>query len=52
MASKRIVFTGGSGKVGGHVVRKLLTYGYEILNLDMTRPTDELGVHTIKMRRH
>lgn len=48
MASKRIVFTGGSGKVGGHVVRKLLTYGYEILNLDMTRPTDELGVHTIK----
>jgi len=47
MGSKRIVFTGGSGKVGSHVVRQLLGYGYEVLNLDITRPTD-LEVHTIK----
>ena len=43
---KRIVFTGGSGKAGKHVVPYLLSRGYEVLNLDL-RPLDHPGVHTL-----
>lgn len=43
---KRIVFTGGSGKAGKHVVPYLLGQGYEVLNLDL-RPLDHPGVHTL-----
>src|SRR4029450_3558260 len=43
---KRIVFTGGSGKAGKHVVPHLLSHGYEVLNLDL-RPLDHPGVHTL-----
>ncbi|KAF2966923.1 hypothetical protein GQX73_g6670 [Xylaria multiplex] len=32
---KRIVFTGGSGKAGRHVLPKLLARGHKILNLDL-----------------
>jgi hypothetical protein len=32
---KRLVFTGGSGTVGQHVILKLLQYGHEILNVDL-----------------
>ncbi|KAH8731339.1 hypothetical protein GQ44DRAFT_604338 [Phaeosphaeriaceae sp. PMI808] len=45
--SKRIVFTGGSGVVGRHVIEKLLSYGHEILNVDIT-PLDNPRVHTLK----
>src|SRR4026207_100547 len=41
---KRIVFTGGSGKAGKHVVPYPLGQGYEVLNLDL-RPLDHPGVH-------
>ena len=44
---KNIVFTGGSGLVGSHVISSLLNYGYEILNLDLT-PLENPRVHTIK----
>jgi nucleoside-diphosphate-sugar epimerase len=44
---KRIVFTGGSGVAGRHVVEKLLSYGHEILNVDIT-PLDNPNVHTLK----
>jgi len=44
---KRIVFTGGSGIAGRHTISKLLDYGYEILNVDLT-PLDNPAVHTIK----
>jgi nucleoside-diphosphate-sugar epimerase len=44
--AKRIVFTGGSGKAGKHVVPYLLSHGYEVLNLDL-RPLDHPGVHTL-----
>ena len=43
---KRIVFTGGSGKAGKHVVPHLLSHGYEVLNLDL-RPLEHPGVHTL-----
>ncbi|KAH9888719.1 UDP-glucose 4-epimerase [Xylariomycetidae sp. FL2044] len=34
-APKRIVFTGGSGKAGRHVIPELLKYGHKVLNLDL-----------------
>ena len=34
--TKRIVFTGGSGKAGRHVLAYLADKGYEILNVDLT----------------
>jgi UDP-glucose 4-epimerase len=44
--SKRIVFTGGSGKAGRHVVPWLKAKGHEILNLDL-KPLDCPGVNTL-----
>lgn len=52
-ASKRIVFTGGSGKAGRHVIPYLLQQGHSILNLDLIPfPEDHLpankSVYTLK----
>ena len=44
--SRRIVFTGGSGKAGRHVVAWLKARGYDILNLDL-KPLDCDGVNTL-----
>ena len=44
--SKRIVFTGGSGKAGRHVVPWLKAKGHDILNLDL-KPLDCPGVTTL-----
>jgi nucleoside-diphosphate-sugar epimerase len=44
--SKRIVFTGGSGKAGRHAVPWLKARGYDILNLDL-KPLDCEGVNTL-----
>jgi nucleoside-diphosphate-sugar epimerase len=44
--SKRIVFTGGSGKAGRHVVPWLRAKGYDILNLDL-KPLECPGVNTL-----
>lgn len=44
--ANRIVFTGGSGKAGRHVVPWLRARGYEILNLDL-KPLDCEGVNTL-----
>jgi len=44
--TKRIVFTGGSGKAGKHAVPWLRDRGYEILNLDL-KPLDCPGVNTL-----
>jgi UDP-glucose 4-epimerase len=45
---KRLVFTGGSGKAGRHVIPWLKAKGgYEILNLDL-QPLDCPGVNTLK----
>ena len=43
---RRIVFTGGSGKAGRHVVPWLKAKGYDILNLDL-KPLDCPGVNTL-----
>jgi UDP-glucose 4-epimerase len=43
---KRIVFTGGSGKAGRHVVPWLKAKGYEILNVDL-KALDCPGVNTL-----
>ncbi|HUH48953.1 MAG TPA: NAD(P)-dependent oxidoreductase [Mycoplana sp.] len=44
--AKRIMFTGGSGKAGRHVVQYLVDQGYQVLNLD-TRPLDIPKVRTL-----
>lgn len=44
--TKRIVFTGGSGKAGRHVVHHLVEHGYQVLNLD-TKPLDNPHVRTL-----
>ncbi len=41
---KKIVVTGGSGKAGQVVVRDLLDYGYDVLNLDNIPPPKSQGV--------
>ena len=44
--TKRIVFTGGTGKAGRHAVPYLLGKGYKILNVDL-KPFDHPGVNTL-----
>ena len=44
--TKRIVFTGGSGKAGRHAVPHLLSKGYDVLNVDL-KPLDVAGVRTL-----
>ncbi|MBB6326269.1 nucleoside-diphosphate-sugar epimerase [Algoriphagus iocasae] len=46
MTQKRILFTGGSGKAGKHVVPYLLDQGYRVLNLDL-KPLDHPGVDNL-----
>lgn len=42
----RILFTGGSGKAGKHVVSYLLAQGHQVLNVDLT-PLDCPGVENL-----
>jgi UDP-glucose 4-epimerase len=44
--TKRIVFTGGSGKAGKHVVPHLVGKGHSVLNVDL-KPLDCTGVNTL-----
>ncbi|PVH99389.1 NAD(P)-binding protein [Periconia macrospinosa] len=49
MSGKRIVFTGGSGKAGIHVIPYLMQQGYQVLNVDLTPfPDPDAGVFTLK----
>ena len=43
---KRVMFTGGSGKAGRHVVQYLVDHGCQVLNLD-TKPLDHPKVRTL-----
>jgi nucleoside-diphosphate-sugar epimerase len=46
---KRIVFTGGSGKAGRHVIPYLLSKGHQVLNLDLVPfPDPSADVYTLK----
>jgi nucleoside-diphosphate-sugar epimerase len=40
---RKIVVTGGSGKAGRAVVTDLLEHGYDVLNVDITRPQSQQG---------
>ncbi|MFT4735832.1 MAG: nucleoside-diphosphate-sugar epimerase, partial [Arcticibacterium sp.] len=42
----RILFTGGSGKAGKHVIPYLLGQGHKVLNVDLT-PLDYPGVNNL-----
>lgn len=44
--SKRIIFTGGSGKAGKHVIQYLVDRGHQVLNLD-TKPLSNPKVRTL-----
>ena len=44
--TKRIIFTGGTGKAGRHALPHLLSKGYSILNVDL-KPFDHPGVNTL-----
>ncbi len=44
--SKRIIFTGGTGKAGKHAVSYLAAKGYKILNVDL-KPLAVPGVNTL-----
>jgi len=46
MTAKRILFTGGSGKAGKHVVPYLLDQGHKVLNIDL-KPLDHPGVDNL-----
>ena len=39
---KKIVVTGGSGRLGQFVIRDLLAHGYHVLSLDRVRPREKL----------
>ena len=43
---KRIMFTGGSGKAGRHVIQYLVEHGHEVLNLD-TKVLNNPNVRTL-----
>ena len=45
-AGKRILFTGGSGKAGRHVIPWLVERGYHVVNVDL-KPLDHPGVDNI-----
>lgn len=45
----KIIVTGGSGRAGTFTVRALAAAGHEVTNLDMTRPTQSLPGHFIRL---
>jgi len=46
-SGKRIVFTGGSGKAGRHILPYLKSHGHKVLNLDLI-PSEHKDVYTLK----
>jgi nucleoside-diphosphate-sugar epimerase len=49
---KKVVVTGGSGKLGQFVIRDLLAHGYEILSLDRVPPPEKLCPSWLADLRH
>lgn len=48
LLTKRVIFTGGSGKAGRHVLPYLAGQGYDLLNLDLV-PLEAEGVANLKV---
>jgi len=46
MTGKRVVFTGGTGTAGRHVLPHLKSMGYDLLNVDL-KPFDHPGISTL-----
>ncbi|HEX9586625.1 MAG TPA: NAD(P)-dependent oxidoreductase, partial [Bradyrhizobium sp.] len=46
MTGKRVVFTGGTGKAGRHVLPHLKSKGYDLLNVDL-KPFGHPGISTL-----
>ncbi len=46
MTTKRLFFTGGSGKAGKHVIPYLLEQGHKVLNVDLM-PLNHPGVDNL-----
>lgn len=40
---RKVIITGGSGRVGQFVLRQLVSSGFEVLNLDLRKPTDAVA---------
>ena len=40
MSVKRVIVTGGSGKIGGWILKELLDHGHEVLNVDLTHAVE------------
>lgn len=40
---KKVVVTGGTGKAGSAAIRELLEHGYDVVNVDFTRPAENLA---------
>jgi nucleoside-diphosphate-sugar epimerase len=49
---KKIVVTGGSGRLGQFVIRDLLAYGYQVLSLDRVPPREKLCASWLADLRH
>ena len=49
---KKVVVTGGSGRLGQFVIRDLLAHGYEILSLDKVPPREKLCPSWLADLRH
>jgi nucleoside-diphosphate-sugar epimerase len=39
---KKIVVTGGSGKLGMYVLKNLVEHGYQVLNVDKAAPAEKI----------
>src|SRR5882724_10560714 len=49
---KKIVVTGGSGRLGQFVIRDLLANGYQVLSLDRVPPREKLCTSWLADLRH
>ena len=49
---KKIVVTGGSGRLGQFVIRDLLAHGYQVLSLDRVPPREKLCASWLADLRH
>ena len=49
---RKVVVTGGSGRLGQFVIRDLLTHGFQVLSLDRVPPREKLCTSWLVDLRH